>query len=189
MMAYYLFSQGFRPGGFNRYNDERGLEGWRRATRNGSRRTASGPTPSPTRKSASRASFFDHNLQLNLSAYEMRWNNVQFLFFQPPLHRQHDLRDQRSELQHQGRRTAVRRPPDGWPDLQGSAHLQRQHRSRASPCLIGNIPTSPSFGKCITAINRRRDTTPIPFGAVGGVGGLLAEMAGQYPRPLRLGRS
>ena len=31
-----------------------------------------------------KGTFLDNRLQLNLSAYLMQWNNVQFLFFNPP---------------------------------------------------------------------------------------------------------
>ncbi len=31
-----------------------------------------------------KGTFLDNRLQVNLSAYLMQWNNVQFLFFNPP---------------------------------------------------------------------------------------------------------
>ena len=59
IMAYYLFSEGFRPGGFNRYvaDDSRTP----RAVTNGLRPTASRPTPCTNQEIGIKSELLDHN--------------------------------------------------------------------------------------------------------------------------------
>ena len=82
IMAYYTFSQGFRPGGFNRSSGAvapgaGGVNSIQQAQR-------LRPDFLNNHEIGMKGTFLDHRLQVNLSAYLMQWNNVQFLFFNPP---------------------------------------------------------------------------------------------------------
>jgi iron complex outermembrane recepter protein len=163
-MAYYTFSQGFRPGGFNRYSsaaiaDASGNAQWQ--TPNSFK-----PDTLTNNEVGVKTQLFDGRLQLNLSAYDMRWSNVQYLFFQPTVTGNttfaangpsYDVKG--AELQFVGRIA------EGL-TLQGAATFN-DNTEAAAPCLIGNIPGSPSFGKCITEF--KGNPYPNPFGVVGGI--------------------
>ncbi len=98
-----------------------------------------------------KSEFLDHHLQLNLSAYYMKWDNVQFLFFNPtelgnttfgvngPAY---DVKGVEAQF--------TARVVDGL-TLQGSGSFNEDTQAN-SPCLIDNIPGSGAFGKCITQV-------------------------------------
>jgi outer membrane receptor protein involved in Fe transport len=117
-----------------------------------------------------KSEFFDHRLQVNVSAYHMDWKNVQVLFFNPtelgnttfgtngPNYTINGV-----ELQ------AVGRVTEGL-TVQGSASYNKSKQSN-SPCLIGNIPGTTAFGQCITQVVQSGvGLQPFnnPFGAEGG---------------------
>ncbi|HXQ12772.1 MAG TPA: TonB-dependent receptor [Caulobacteraceae bacterium] len=170
-MVYALFSQGFRPGGFNR---AAGL-------------VAPGPGPgSPDQfnkpngyapdtitnyEAGLKTELFDHRLQVNFSAYYMNWDNVQFLFFNPtelgnttfgvngP-----NYRVEGAELQ------VVARPIDGL-TIQGSVTYNNDQQT-SSPCLKDNVPGTAAFGQCITQVVQSGvGLVPFqnPFGTIGSV--------------------
>jgi iron complex outermembrane receptor protein len=147
-MVYYTFSQGFRPGAYNRTT----------------KAVATGPDGPQYKKPLSYApdsltnneigfktTFFDDRLLLNGSLYHMKWDNVQMQFFNPlvlgnttfgvngPNYKVDGL-----ELQFEGRVT------DGL-TLMGSGSFNRAKQMN-SPCLVGNIPNTPSYGACITQV-------------------------------------
>jgi outer membrane receptor protein involved in Fe transport len=173
ILAYYLFSEGFRPGGFNRYSsaaikDAAGNPQWQTPN-------SFSPDSLQNQEIGVKSELFDHNLQLNLSAYDMRWNNVQFLFFQPTVTGNttfatngptYDIKG--VELQFVGR------PLEGV-TLSGSATYNDNVEAKA-PCLIGNIAASPTFGKCITQF--KGNPYPNPFGVVGGRAAFSPEWQG-----------
>ena len=109
-MAYYTFSQGFRPGGFNRTKT---LPNGTVVLTGGSAvhgRVVSDQYQKPAGYSSdnltnneigAKTEFLDHRLQLNLSAYYMKWSNVQLPLFDPGNSGQHDLRRQRTNLRSQ----------------------------------------------------------------------------------------
>ena len=165
MMVYYTFSQGFRPGGFNRYNTNNVLKD---ASGNPQYTTPNSFKPDSliNNEIGIKTELFDNNLQLNLSAYYMRWTNVQFLFFQPLYTGNvtfatngpgYDVKG--AELQFVGR------PMDDL-TVQGALTYNDNTKSSA-PCLKGNITGSPSFGKCITMAGS--NPYPNPYGVVGGI--------------------
>ena len=164
-MAYYLFSQGYRPGGFNRrVKDVLNLNSGSNpqfATPN-----SFSPDSLTNQEVGVKSELFDHRLQINLSAYDMKWSNVQFLLFQPLYTGNqtfaingpgYDIKG--AELQFVGR------PMDGL-TIQGSGSYNNNTES-AAPCLIGNLP-GPTMGKCIVSVNGGTDNYPDPFGEVGG---------------------
>ncbi len=169
-MAYFLFSQGFRPGAFNRSNSKTVLPD---ATGSNQFLEPNGYSPDSLNnyEAGLKTSLFDHRLQLNVSAYYMQWQNVQFYLFDPVYGinttfgingPSYDIKG--VEIQ------AVAHPADGW-TLQGSLAYNDATES-VVPCLTGNIPGNASNGKCITqAVGKGIGLTPFPnpFGVSGGV--------------------
>jgi outer membrane receptor protein involved in Fe transport len=164
IMAYYTYSEGFRPGGFNRYNVNLVLKD---PAGNPQYNTPNSFAPDSltNQEVGVKAQLFDHNLVVNLSMYSMNWRDVQFLFFQPLYTGNvtfatngpsYDIKG--AELQFIGR------PMEGL-TVEGSTTYNENTES-VSPCLIGNVPGNPTFGKCITQTNH--GPYPNPYGVVGG---------------------
>ncbi len=112
---------------------------------------------------------FGHRLQVNLSAYYMIWNNIQFGFFDPGdgfgnttfVVNGADYHIKGAEIQ------LTARPVRGL-TINGSA-TYNDSKQVSSPCLISTVPGSSSLGQCITA--RYKGGVPVsiqaPFGLVG----------------------
>jgi len=161
-MVYYTFSQGFRPGGFNRSvsavaKDSNGVAQFEKPN-------GYAPDSLTNNEVGVKAELFDHRLQLNLSGYYMQWDNVQFLFFNPvdlgnttfgvngPNYNVKGLEGQ----------FIARVTPQL--TVQGSGSYNNDTQSN-SPCLTDNISTSPTFGKCITEVKGAPFQNP--FGSIG----------------------
>jgi len=164
-LVYYLFSQGFRPGAFNR---SQGAVADATAGVSSSAQYEKQPGYSPdfldNNEIGLKTQFLDHRLQVNLSAYYMRWTHTQFLLFNP------------TEL---GNTTFALNGPNY--DIKGveyqivgkvtdklsiqSSGSYNDNTQSSSPCLGDNIPGTPAFGKCITQVNG----VPFqnPFGSIG----------------------
>ena len=165
-MVYYTFSQGFRPGGFNRKPDFG-------AKIDGVAQYQSplsyAPDSLTNHEIGLKTEFFDRHLQLNLSAYYMQWDNVIFGLFDPQANFNYEFTtngpsytDEGLEVQFVGKIT------DGL-TVQGSVSLNHDRQSTA-PCLIGNISGTASFGKCISEATGQGVTQAFnPFGLTGGV--------------------
>ena len=167
-MLYYTFSQGFRPGAFNRTVSAvaTGSDGPQYEKPHGY-----APDSLTNNEIGWKNEFLDHRLLLNLSAYHMKWNNVQLLFFNPEALGNTtfgvngpDYTINGAEIQF------VARVTEGLTiDGSGSYNHSRQTNS---PCLIGNIPGNSSFGQCITEVvlpGLGLQPFQNPFGAVGTV--------------------
>ena len=167
-LAYFTFSQGFRPGGFSRSTRDvaNGPDGPQFETPN-----SYGPDSLNNYEIGLKTSLFDRRLQINLSAYDMDWKNVQFLFYNPtelgnttfgvngPNYNIKGVELQLNALLMQGL------------SLHGSATYNKNKQTN-SPCLIGNIPTSPTNGQCITQVIPNGGTlSPFqnPFGEEGSI--------------------
>ena len=176
LMFYYLFSQGFRPGGFSRYSNVKGKDSL------GVPQFASPVSYSPDNLTNNeigvKGQFFDRRLQLNVSAYWMQWDNVQIALYQPcclgnttfllngP---NYDIKGVEAQF--------VARVTDGL-TLQGSVSYNDNTQSN-SPCLKATLPPDPvkeaggappdraGVGQCITQINGKPFENP--FGVKGGV--------------------
>ncbi len=93
-MAYYTYSQGFRPGGFNRTSSANGipsLSGVAPFT-SGKGNSATDQFNKPSgfdsddlvnNEIGIKSEFFDHRIQVNASVYRMNWSNVQLPLFDP----------------------------------------------------------------------------------------------------------
>jgi iron complex outermembrane receptor protein len=177
MMAYYTYSEGFRPGGFNRTNSLPGQPP-----------ILSGVAPAIAGDSASKqlnkpagytsdnlinneigfkSEFFEHRLVLNLSGYVMKWENIQLPLFDP-VHLGNTTFDVNGpsykvkgfEVQLSARIT------EGL-TLEGSSAVNSAEQTNA-PCLVSNRPTAGNptpIGQCITQVNSQPYTNP--YGVLG----------------------
>ena len=176
-MAYYTFSQGFRPGGFNRTNSTAagmvslGAEAPYIADE-GSTKQYNKPAGYKSddlinNEIGLKAEMLDHRLQVNASAYLMHWNNVQYVFFDP-VHLgnttfavngpSYNIKGVELQL--------VAHPFEGF-TVQGSGSWNVSSQSN-SPCLISNRATATNptpLGTCITQINGVPYANP--YGEVG----------------------
>ncbi len=176
VLVYYTWSQGFRPGAFNR--TEGGVADYlakanAAGTQEPQYEKPSGFSPDTliNNELGLKSEWFDHRLQVNLSGYIMDWKNVQLSFFNPvalgnttfgvngP-----DYKIKGVELQ------AVARITDAW-SVQGSSSWNSANQT-TSPCLVSNYtgsgtaadPASPTLGQCITTVKGAEFENP--FGAL-----------------------
>jgi iron complex outermembrane recepter protein len=162
LMTYFTFSQGFRPGGFNRSvsavaADSNGAAQYEKPN-------SYAPDSLDNYEIGFKSELFDHRLQLNVSAYYMQWHDVQFLFFNPvdlgnttfgvngP---SYDIKGVEAQF--------VGRVTEGL-TVQGSLSYNDDSQY-TSPCLTDNIASSPTFGKCITEVKGAPFANP--FGSLG----------------------
>ena len=164
-MTYFTFSQGFRPGGFNR-SVSAVADLNPKSTPQFEKPNAYAPNSLTNYEVGLKTELFDHRLQVNLSAYYMQWDNVQFLFFDPTQlgnttfgvnGPNYDVKG--IEFQIVGRVTDQL-------TIQGSGSYDDDTQS-SSPCLKDNIAGTPAFGNCITQVNGQPFQNP--FGALGTV--------------------
>jgi len=159
IMAYYTFSQGFRPGAFNRSSG--GV-----APLNGvnqfNKPTSYGPDNLQNQEVGMKGTFLDGGLQANLSAYLMQWNNVQFLFFNPPLLGNTTFGLNGPDYHVKGAELQLQAVLTEGLTLYGSTSYNDDTEA-GSKCFISNIAASPTFGQCITAITPKGLTTAQPF--------------------------
>jgi outer membrane receptor protein involved in Fe transport len=170
-LVYFLYSQGFRPGGFNRSDSKRVLKD---AMGNAQFHYPGSYAPDSLTnyEIGLKSTLFDHRLQFNLSGYYMNWDNVQFALFDPPFSINTTFVTNGPSYRVLGLEAqVVARIADGL-TVQGSASYNNDTQT-VSPCLVDNISTSPNFGKCITTALEHGNPTPVPFenpfGAVGSV--------------------
>lgn len=196
IMAYYTYSEGFRPGGFNRTNSAVGvapiLSGVARYCGNiGGVQNAADPRCLPGGSLAGlntsqfnrpvgydsdsltnneigiKTEWWDHRLIVNLSAYQMKWNDIPLALFDP-VHLGNTTFDINGpsykvkgfEIQF------VARPFEGF-TLEASSSLNSPEQTNA-PCLPSNRPTAGNptpLGQCITVVNENAFTNP--YGVLG----------------------
>ncbi|KUR80569.1 TonB-dependent receptor [Novosphingobium sp. FSW06-99] len=174
-MAYALFSQGFRPGLFNRGPTERvqdpvdpylpsGAKNYQLAVP-----AAVKPDTLTNWEVGFKTDLLDRKVQFNLSAYYMVWQNVQTGFFNPAggfgntafgvTGPNYHIKGVEAQI--------VARPITGL-SLQGSATYNDSKQS-TSPCFISNIATSSSYGQCISGVylGGSAHSVSSPFGNIG----------------------
>jgi outer membrane receptor protein involved in Fe transport len=156
-MLYYTWSQGYRPGGFNR------------------RSTCHLPGPDGANQYCLpsfytsdaltnnelgwKTELFDRRLQFNGAVYQENWNNAQVQFFDPGALGNLNFITNGQNYRVRGVEiSAVARVTHGL-TLQGSASWNSSEQTN-SPYLVDNNPKSVNYGKPITSI-------PNPFGPVG----------------------
>ena len=189
-MLYYTYSQGFRPGAFNRLPGGRTTV-WVDANNvplpNGvvagpgdtkpaqfSKPTAYAPDSLLNNEIGFKSEFFEHRLLANVSIYQMDWKNVQTLIYNPPVYGNTtfgltgpDYRIKGGELQLAFKATD---------NLTLSANLSHNDSKQiTSPCIRspGVTPTTPAnptpAGACITQV-RAGDTNVAVQNALGAIG-------------------
>ena len=183
IMTYYTYSEGVRPGGFNRTNSLPGqpplLPGLARYS------TADGLTQQYGRPASYnsdslinnevgfKSEFLDHRVLFNLSAYYMRWENDQQVLFDPVNLGLTSFDVNGSSYTIKGFEVQfVARIIDGL-SVQGSSSVNSPSQSNA-PCLL-SVGVDPNTtrtehnptpkGSCITQINNVPYTNP--FGRLG----------------------
>ena len=166
-MAYYTFSQGFRPGGFNRSVSAvaKGPDG----TAQYEKPNGYAPDSLTNHEIGLKTELFQHRLQVNLSAYYMDWDNVQFLFFNPTELGNTTFGVNGPNYNYKGVEAQVVARVTEALTLQGSASYNDATQS-SSPCLTGNIPGNQTFGKCITQVQQSGVglvSFQNPFGSIG----------------------
>ncbi len=182
-LTYFLFSQGFRPGAFNRSTKDvipgpGGLPQFRK-------NLAYAPDSLTNYEVGLKTSLFDHRLILDLSAYYMQWDNVQFLLFNPPLGINTTFALNGPSYDVKGVEVQfVARLMEGL-TVQGSGSYNRDRQSN-SPCLVDNIPGTPAFGACITQAILKGSPVVQPFANPFGSAGSVAAFAPEFQGNLRV---
>jgi iron complex outermembrane receptor protein len=153
VMVYYTFSQGYRPGGFNRSSSGPHLGGTYDTPLQFS------PDTLTNNEIGWKTEWFSHRLLVNGAVYNEQWNNVQQQFFDPGatgnlsfVTNGANYRVRGLELQTIGRVT------EGL-TITGGASWNSTSLTN-SPYLIGNVPGNAEFGMPLT-------TAPNPFGTPG----------------------
>lgn len=139
VMVYYTWSQGYRPGGFNRSSNGPYLGGEFKTPQ------AFTPDELTNNELGWKTEWFDHTLQFNGAVYHEQWNNVQLQFFDPGATGNLSFVTNGADYAVQGLETQlVWRVTHGL-TIQGSASWNRSYQTN-SPYLIGNVPGSADFG-------------------------------------------
>jgi len=162
VLLYYTWSQGFRPGGFNRgqkFTQDNAAGAYQYATP-----TNYAPDTLVNNELGWKTEFFAHHLELNGAVYQEDWKNTIVEFFDPqqgfgnltfvtngPNYRVRGL-----ELQ------SIARITSGL-SVQGSASYNKSSETN-SPYLIVNNPALPTFGKPLTSVPNVFGITGSPLG-------------------------
>jgi outer membrane receptor protein involved in Fe transport len=159
--VYYTYSQGFRPGAFNRSTGNVAdlIKG---AEPQFDKPNGYAPDSLTNNEVGVKTDLFDHRLRVNLSAYYMQWDGVQFAFFNPtelgnttfltngPTY---DVKGAEFQI--------VGKPMDGL-TLQATGSYNDDYQAN-SPCLQDNVAGSAAFGHCITSIYNKSLGATVPF--------------------------
>ncbi len=185
-LAYFLWSQGFRPGAFNRAQGDVasilvnssgaavpvGQAGGAGSTTVSQFNKPNGYAPDSLTnyEIGFKTELFDRRLLLNLSAYYMDWDNVQLVFFNPAALGNTSFGVNGPNYNVKGVEAQfVGRILPGL-TAQGSATYNHETQTN-SPCLVSNLAGSPSNGSCITAVYKAALDQNVafenPFGATG----------------------
>ncbi|MFM8542785.1 MAG: TonB-dependent receptor [Chakrabartia sp.] len=168
-MVYATFSQGFRPGAFNRGPSARVKDPVAPHNPQLLVPAAYAPDNLTNWEAGLKTDLFDRKVTFNLSAYYMKWKNIQIGFFNPAAGfgntafaangPTYDIKGLSAQI--------FARPSDGL-TIQGSASYNESKQAN-SPCFIANNPGVSSFGKCITQVFSNNVVKPVqsPFGNVG----------------------
>ena len=190
VMVYYTYSQGYRPGAFNRlpggrtpvWVDAAGVPlpngvpagpGDTKPTQF-NKPTAYGPDSLNNNEIGLKSEFFNRRLQVNASIYQMDWKNVQTLIYNPPTYGNTTFGVQGPDYRIKGGEVQLAwRATDGL-TLSGSASYNDAKQS-TSPCIVSlgvtaATPNNPTpAGQCITQVRAGNVNVAIvnPLGAIG----------------------
>ena len=182
IMAYATWSQGFRPGGFNRSGGA--VAPGAGGVKQFNKPLSYAPDSLTNNEVGVKGTFFDDRLQLNLSAYYMIWDNVQFLFFNPTYFGNTTFGLNGPNFDDQGVEAQfVAKVIDGL-TVQGSGDFD-QNTVNSSRCLVDNIPGTAGFNSCITQIIPKGSTALVPLANPFGTPGGVAAFSPKYQGNLR----
>lgn len=153
VMVYYTFSQGFRPGGFNR-RSAGPFAGGQFLTPQGF-----APDELTNNELGWKTEWLDHRLQINGALYQEDWKDVQLQFFDPLALGNLSFVTNGANYRVRGLELQLVAEPVHGLTIQGSAAWNRTEQQN-SPFLLDNVPGSSNFGKPITTIAN-------PYGPVG----------------------
>ena len=166
LMFYAVYSEGYRPGGFNRYPETKAPYTAGGSDNQFVKPVAYAPDSLTNYEAGIKSELFDRRLQLNLTGYHMEWTDSQIALYQPCCLGNSTFTTTGASYNIDGiEGQFVARLMQGF-TLQGSASFNRNKQSN-SPCLISNAPGSPTLGKCITQV--KGAPYPNPFGVEGGI--------------------
>ena len=170
-LVYGLFSQGFRPGAFNRGPSARVSDPLPPYNKQLLVPAAYAPDTLTNWEVGLKTDLFDRKVTFNASAYYMIWQNTQIGFFNPAAGFGNTAFATNGPTYHiKGAEVQiVARLSDGL-TVQGSATYNDSRQANA-PCFIANNPGVSSFGKCITQVFSGGAVRPVqsPFGNVGSI--------------------
>jgi iron complex outermembrane recepter protein len=156
-MLYYTWSQGFRPGGFNRLVKMKvpGPDGLPQFF------TPQGFAPDELTNNEFgwKTEWLDHRLQVNGAVYQEDWKDVQLQFFDPVALGNLSFVTNGANYRVRGLELQLVAQPVHGLTIQGSGAWNRTEQQN-SPFLVDNNPASVNVGKPITSI-------PNPYGPVG----------------------
>ena len=170
-LLYATYSEGFRPGAFNRGSSSRVADPLGAHKPQLLVPAAYRPDNLTNYEVGLKTDLFDRMMTLNMSAYFMKWKDTQVGFFNPaagfgntafgtngPTYEIKGIEAQISA-----------RPMDGL-TIQSSGSYNDSQQANA-PCFIANNPVVSSFGKCITQVFSGGVIKPVqsPFGDIGGI--------------------
>ncbi len=157
-MVYYTWSQGYRPGGFNRVSngpfvaDQNGVKQY-------STPVSYAPDVLTNNEVGWKTEWLNHRVQFNGAVYQEDWNNVQLGFFDPASLGNLTFETNGANYRIRGLETQLIARVTHGLTLTGSASWNSSSQTN-SPFLIANNPASVNFGKPITSI-------PNPYGTLG----------------------
>ncbi len=151
-MAYATFSQGFRPGAFNRPHSPEALYTTKAAGNyQFSRPHTFEPDTLTNFEVGYKADFLNRKLQFDATAYHMVWKDVQFLFFDPTQFANTSFVMNGPDYKINGVELQLAAKVTHELTLQGSGSYNNAKLS-SSPCIDSNLASSPTYGQCITQI-------------------------------------
>jgi iron complex outermembrane receptor protein len=170
IMAYFTWSQGFRPGGFNRTG---GPTACHIAGPDGVSQFCLPQTYQSddltNYEFGWKTEFFDHRFQWNGALYQENWDNVQVGFFDPGETGNLTFGTNGQNFRVRGIETSVVALVTTGLTLQGAASWNQSEQTN-SPSLIDNNPASINFGKPITEACAASGCSALNnlFGPIGG---------------------
>ncbi len=170
-MVYATFSQGFRPGAFNRGASARVNDPIRPGVKQLLVPAAYAPDNLTNWEMGVKTDLLDRKVTFNASAYYMIWENTQIGFFNPAAGFGNTAFGTNGPTYHiKGIEAQIVARPTSGLTLQGSATYNDSKQANA-PCFIANNPAASSFGRCITQVRVGSSVLPVqsPFGNVGGI--------------------
>ncbi|WP_156424914.1 TonB-dependent receptor [Novosphingobium fuchskuhlense] len=170
-MLYATWSQGFRPGAFNRGSSARVKDPLPPHAPQLLVSAAYAPDNLTNWEGGLKTDLFDRKVTFNLSAYYMSWDNIQIGFFNPAAGFGNTAFAVNGPTYHiKGAEVQIVARPAAGLTFQGSATYNDSKQAN-SPCFIANNPGVSSFGKCITQVFSGGAVKDVqsPFGTPGSI--------------------